>query len=251
MGTKSVLLALPGWAVDLERAKWLERLPLRHEDCQKMVLVWSCHQDRCTGNVCFQMDYPHGESLEARLARGPLEAEQGRKLCFSLVQMILRLQRTMFRLWGFLDASMVFLNEAGELSSVLPMGCLLSFEGAKSFALVALEQSGVHLPPEVERAVATDDQTLIQKPTMFVATDTYGVAALVLEAMAQAAPADVRDKAVMGRLPEDASDFLHKALYNDPDWRLYGRESLAHPWFGRKPSLSQPHRRSSKSPVPR
>lgn len=229
-----MLLALPSWAVDIQRARWLTKalnaLPgLQAILCRLHQVTYVVHFN----TVVLEFVYPKGESLSERLGSSKHMSENGaRVLCRDLLQVVTDMRQTPLRLWGILPSATVYLDKRGEVCSLLPIGCVLSFRGAKSCAMSMVERAGSKcLPPELDRAIFLTDQDLVEDVEACFAADNYAVAALVLEALVRKRPEDMRQKAVTALLPEASVDLLHKVLYEDWAWRLTGNDALAHPWL--------------------
>merc|ERR1711865_632801 len=105
--------------------------------------------------------------------------------------------------------------------------------------MVALEaHKSDSLCPEVKKATLNDTgwQSIEDHCR---STDSYAIASLVLEATIclEAQPSKAKQSQsdriskIMGTLSPSANDFLLKALFHDPAWRLVGNEALAHPWL--------------------
>mmetsp|Transcript_2247 Transcript_2247/g.5058 ORF Transcript_2247/g.5058 Transcript_2247/m.5058 type:complete len:360 (+) Transcript_2247:58-1137(+) len=238
---KRVLLAWPGWAVDLHRAKNLVQQASNLEVQTKVCRLWRVHSVSHFNTVVFEFDMPRGESLSERLERdGPLPETSARSLCARLLRAVSELQRSSLWLWGIVHSSMTFLDRREELCTLLPLGCLLSFKGAKGAAVALAEKFGKsRVAPELDRAVVTTERLLVQDAGARLAADTYGVAALILEALALVGPDDVRNGRVTSSLPEVALDLLHKVLHVDHTWRLTGQDALEHRWLVGSPNSAR------------
>jgi len=181
-------------------------------------------------DVVFEFDCPKGESLESWLnTNGQMTEAVAQRLCRDLLNILIAhgQQHTMLRFWGLLLPNTVFVSPDGALVSVLPLGSVLSLRGARA---VAKDITCWGIAPELLRVNSTN-YSKHQDP--WKATDSYGVAALVLEALARIKPKNLMDKNIVDTLPHFAIDFLHKALFDDPSWRLTGREAMSHPWMQR------------------
>lgn len=229
-----ILLALPDWAVDVPRAYSLVQYASNFEGLRKFCRLTRVRRAPRFNQVVFECDLPKGKSLECWLGEhGSLDEEASRELFRELLQIMATLHRTshsILTLWGLLHPSMVYLGQRGDLVSVMPVGCLLSFAGAKSCALTLCDSMTRHwLPPELDRAILTADRSLIVDVSARSAADTFSAAAVVLHAMRQVTPDGLHDKEVL--LPEAAVDMLSKVLYKDFHWRLPCEDALDHPWL--------------------
>jgi len=261
--TRHVLLALPGWAVEFRRAQWLARLQGRPENDTRLCRLCRVFQVEMGDVVVFEFEHPcreGGNNIKAlsqwleRCTNGYMGEADGQVLCLDLLQLLTGLQSTPMRLWGFADASMVFLGGGGRLGRLLPIGCLLTLAGAKAVAAKLIEEADSN-SQNAPRGITPELAAVLSSGRVFaddahkITSDTYAVVALVLEAMLQTGPEGIRDCKVTTALSESANDFFHKALYEDPEWRLCGEQALAHPWLRRAVdgTTSSTLRRSSKS----
>jgi len=94
---KSVLVALPELAVDMNQTHWLIKL---RNGPKPLVRLWSAepHHDA----VILEFDLPRGESV-AQQCKGSIGERKACKLCRELVEFLTGLQSTSFHLSGLLD----------------------------------------------------------------------------------------------------------------------------------------------------
>lgn len=248
------LLALPDWAVDVPRAKSLVQYASCLEGLRKFCRLTHVKRVPSFNHVVFEFDIPKGESLESWLGeQGSLSEDACRELLRELLQIMTCLHRgphSLVTLWGLLHPSMVFLGPCGNLASVLPISCLLSYAGAKSCGLTLSDSISKHwLPPEMHKALTTSDRSLIVDASARSAADTFCVAALVLHAMGQVAPNRLHKSEVS--LPESAVDLLTKVLFADRRWRMTSADALNHPWMCVEGSLSLKHAMTRRRKMPR
>mmetsp|Transcript_121749 Transcript_121749/g.191072 ORF Transcript_121749/g.191072 Transcript_121749/m.191072 type:complete len:377 (-) Transcript_121749:42-1172(-) len=225
-----VLVALSEAAVDLQRAKWLCRRPGFNAEAAYLCHLCRSRECKASGSVVLEFDYPRGESLADVLSQEQqLSDAEVRVLVHQLMKLVVFAANKPLRLLGFIDPSMVFLNEQRELMKFVPLGCLLSYSGAKAATYQAVE-SGADwaLAPEVKRAVLTNDRSLEQDMDIAIITDAYAVSVLALRALGQRR---VDDKGIEIDIPDLAHDMLKKALHSDPEWRLSAEAALSHPWI--------------------
>jgi len=241
-----MLFALPDWAVDVPRAYALVQYASAFEGLQKFCRLTRVARAPCFNQVVFECDLPKGRSLESLLAEhGSLDDEISQELFRELLQIVANLHRTshsIITLWGLLHPSMVYIGPHGHLTSVIPVGCVLSFAGAKSCAMALCGSMTRHwLPPELERAVEHPDRTLIVDVSARSAADTFSVAAVVLHAMRQVTPDCLHNSEVI--LPESSVDLFCKVLYVDFHWRLPCADALLHPWLCDSKSMKRANTR--------
>merc|ERR1712062_451698 len=137
--------------------------------------------------------------------------------------------KTCFRLSGCLDRSMLFVNPAGRLEKLLPLGCILSFAGLQASLTGAVKrQAWGNMSPEMKVAVELGMKSTLRDPDVNFAADSYAAATLVRQALAQHVSSDRNCKYSISDIGED---FLRKAMYDDPSWRLCADDALSHPWF--------------------
>jgi len=237
-----MLLALPDWAVDVRRAHNLVQYASNLQGMQKFCRLTRVVRAPCFNQVVVECDLPRGESLESWLGRhGSLDEETSQDLFRELLQIMASMHRTSrssITLWGLIHPSMVHLGPRGDLVSMIPIGCLLSFAGAKSCGLTLCDSMTMHwLPPELYKAISTSDRFLIVDASARFAADTFAAAAVVLHAMRQVPPDGLHNSALL--LPESAVDLLSKVLYVDFRWRLSCADAQDHPWLCNAKSLKQ------------
>jgi len=247
-----MLLALPDWAVDVPRAQSIVQYASNLAGLRNFCRLTRITRAPRFNHVVFECDLPRGKSLESWLdEHGYLDEETSQELFRELLQTMASLHRTshsIISLWGLLHPSMVYLGPGGDLVSVMPVGCLLSFAGAKSCGLTLCDSMTRHwLPPELDRAIITSDRSLIVDPSARSAADTFSAAAVVLHAMQQVAPDGLRDKKVLVLLPEPAVDLFSKVLYVDFHWRATCADALDHPWLCDRKSMKRAITRSVTS----
>eukprot|EP00747_Dinoflagellata_sp_TGD_P222812 gnl/TRDRNA2_/TRDRNA2_94490_c0_seq1.p1 gnl/TRDRNA2_/TRDRNA2_94490_c0~~gnl/TRDRNA2_/TRDRNA2_94490_c0_seq1.p1 ORF type:complete len:370 (-),score=45.97 gnl/TRDRNA2_/TRDRNA2_94490_c0_seq1:101-1210(-) len=235
---RRVLLALPDWAVDTQRARALTELPEPTLVCRLRRMF----KPSFSGEVIFEFDVPTGEDLNSRLSRcGCLDQRATKHMLRDLLVVVMSFQAMPpLHLWGLLDGSMVFLEQSkGRVSGLLPLGCLLSLAGARSVA-TTLPRFQSRLAPEFARALTTNDLKVFRSKDGRLGADAYAVATVALEALVQKmqppsmlTPETVarHRKMMIDALPECAVDLLQKALYEDVNWRLSAQDTLAHPWL--------------------
>jgi len=237
---RNVLLALPEWVVDLRRARWMVRFSDRRAVKLKAV-------KRNEERVCLQFEHPSFhpslpkcDALENYLSiSGKMSEESARDLGRDLLYIITGLNHGVTH-WGFIDPSMVFVSPLGRVTSLLPLGAILSRNGVKAVAMNVMDRACQlmkpdSLPPEVKKAAITGSgwQSIAQEH--YRSTDSFAVASLVLEALSDQSlkiPSYARKITQVSEvLSTTANDFLKKALFEDPAWRLAGEEAIAHPWL--------------------
>jgi len=148
------------------------------------------------------------------------------KLCRELVEFLTGLQLTPFHLSGLLDESSVFLTPSSSLSCMLPLGCLLSMRGMKAVASMVLDRGGcTGLAPEIKLAVLANGIISGHTEHRF-ASDSFAIAALVRKIIFWH-PAEP----MMEQISEVGNDWMIKASYVHPKWRLCGHSALKHPWL--------------------
>jgi hypothetical protein len=228
-----MLLALPDWAVNVSRA-YNVQYASNFEGLRKFCRLTRVIRAPRFNHVVFEFDLPEGQSLESWLdEHGSLDDETSRELFRELLQIMTSLHNTshcIITLWGLLHPSMVYLGPGGDFLSVIPVGCLLSFAGAKSCALTLCDSIPRRcLPPELDKAMATSDRSLIVDISARIAADTFSAAAMVLHAMRQVTPDGLFDKELL--LPEKLVDLFSKTLYVDFNWRLPCEDAVNHPWL--------------------
>lgn len=221
--SRHVLLVLDETAVDYERTKWLAKVQPSQQAHQCCCPLLHVLYSRPTGCMIFRFDYPLGESIKERMCRtGCLPEGMACLLLKDLMTLLVRLERSPFRMWGLLDDTMVFLDESGRLSNLLPMGCLLS---SRKALRVAQDMYTAH------NDVVPDLLTMREGKNIF-AMDSYAIASVVLKAATSQSPRILQTRDI-DRLSEASRDCLQKATYPEPEWRLIGRRVLQHPWLAR------------------
>jgi len=223
-----VLLALPDWSVDVDRGRWIMR-PLS-VDWRYLSRVSQVTRRESSHIVIVEFEYPKGESLEVRLSRGTMSEEAVQNLYYDLLSLLLG---TCLFFWGFFIPGTIFVFEDGRLASVLPISCLLDFEGAKAAASSAAIQK---LVPELAIAFGQGDWTLPEYRDRCQFIDSYAIAATMVEALLGQERAEARhtqavcsDEYVVASTV--AHDLFQKALQDDPEWRLSARDAFHHPWL--------------------
>ncbi|CAE8703182.1 unnamed protein product [Polarella glacialis] len=233
--TRRILVALPGWAVDKASARWLSRTTMEMRNvCKLTRYVPEPEQEF----AFLEFEYPAGETLETLLeSKGRLSESGAKSVCRDLLSCaVVNCISTPLRFRGLLDASSVFTTTAGTLSSIVPLGGLLSYKGIKA-CVTRLVESGADalLPPELARAIQRGNRMGVLHPGNASASDTYSVMATVLASMTNTAkqrPAAVlSNEATTKAMSQFANDLLRKALYKDPGFRLNCNEALSHPWL--------------------
>lgn len=232
---RCVLMALPEPAVDLKRAKLLNR---RMGFTGEAIL--SCHLRRITelkavGTVLLEFDYPSGEPLCDILKPGhALSTANIQQICRDLHGLLTFMMpapggSTPFRLCGLIHSSNVFLNEDGTLQSLLPIGCILSWAGVCAASSV-LQRKGQDscLAPEIKLTTQKninlyfdDSEALVERA---FASDGFAAATLTGQLL---------DLKFMDPepIPVKATDFLMKATQHQEEFRLCGPDALCHPWM--------------------
>jgi len=234
---RRVLLALPDWTVDLQRARWLERMRGRFEDTSLLAKPLRIIPE--ADILIFEFEYPSGISLADWVRKCGYMPEVGANVLYKdLMGLSMEFQSSMMRLWGFVDSRMVMLSPYGRLAKLLPLGCLLSFRGATA-VVMHNAMAGNRLAPELAQALAEGNRAVGSNRDLMAGADAYAVAMVTLEALAGRQEelgdswersAEWERKAV-DSLTETASDLFHKALYEDPAWRLSVDDALEHPWL--------------------
>lgn len=230
---RRVVVALPCWAVDGQRARWLSRTSqdLRHI-CKLYRFV---KEDECDYAFC-EFQYPAGICLDDVLEGGTNHLSEiaarnlGRDLFHSTVA---KCADTLVRFRGLLDTRSVFINpNTGSLMSVAAIGSVLSYNGVKACitSMMCINTAG-SVPPEIIKAVKIGDRVRIVHPQTASATDTYSVAAVILKTLSGQLPKAARHSETLQLLPKLANDLLQKALVDDPSWRLSYVDALSHPWL--------------------
>lgn len=243
---KRVLLALPDWAVDLRRAKWMARATGSSQmpSGSRCSMCRFYHAKAVGDNVVLEFDFPAGKPITWFLEeRGALSEAVGKQLCCDLLTCILGHHESTLRLWGFIDASTVFLDSHGFARCLLPLGNLLSIRGVKAVCMALSERAKdtsntaaacYHIPPELYLALHDGIYGVHTLDEHSVGTDSYGVIALIAEAMSwgeRDRPRQAGHPRVASHLSAAAKDCLNKALYEDPAWRLCGKDLLVHQWM--------------------
>lgn len=228
-----VLLALPFWAVDKDAAERLMALTQSADSKLKVCRLWRCTVVRTFNTTVFEFDFPQGQPLSRLLEKkGCIEEDIARDLCRNLLQLIDDLANINLCFWGFVCASMTYVDHLSALSTLLPVSCLLTFKGAKCIAQGMSEPGNMMcVTPEMSRALCSTDLSLALDLDVRFATDNYAVAALILRALTKAGPEFVMKVEVAEALPEPAADLLQKVLYRDHQWRLKGSKALEHRWL--------------------
>jgi len=132
---------------------------------------------------------------------------------------------------GLMDASMVYVDEDCRVTSLLPLGCVLTSHGVQcAIAGIVFGNRMEHLAPELLTKADGVDQILDCSDSC-LQWDNFVVAAIVLQALLLAEPASVNRACVRQALSDASGDFLCKALHWEPQWRLCGEKALAHPWL--------------------
>jgi len=229
---RRVVMALPELAVDLKRAKWLSRRPGFTADAASLCHLKRVKECKATGSVVIEFDYPHGVPLSEILESRKLDEGSVQSLVRSLLKLVTSLGPAPLRLLGFIDSSMIFLNLQDALEAMVPLGCLLSFEGAMSTMFQAIQQHGcdVALAPELKTAMIKKDASVMTALDRACITDTYAIGIIALRALGQQR-VDGGKNIIQIELPPLARDLLQKVLHNEPDWRLAGEAALDHPWL--------------------
>merc|ERR1712070_461106 len=239
---KHVLLALPSWAVDIRRARWLVRYGDRKSVNLRMV-------KRYQDEVCLQFVLPQAMTLMDYLyKKGTMDEDSAAILCKELLQMLNGLNPGVTH-WGFIDSSMVYVNGSGQLVGVLPIGVVLSQLGVKAVTMNVLQRGAVSesmvpvtLPPEIRDAAIRGGSLQVIAEKHFRSTDTFACALIVLEALSKQSNTTPRGKKLeeAGDLISSCgNDFLKKALFPDPAWRLSDEDALTHPWLRRGSQCSR------------
>lgn len=219
---RRVLVALPEWAVDINQTRWLIKL---RDGPKTLVRLRNVELNHDT--AILEFGFPRGESVAQRCKEFACMGEaEACKLCRELVELLTSLRPTPFHLGGLLDVSLVFLTQSSSLSCILPLACLLSLQGWHAAALSVLLHTGPgSLSPEIISAVAGNGIVSCSTQLRF-ASDSYAIAALVRTVL-NWHPSGPK----MQRVSDVGNDWMIKALYEDPKWRLYGHSALKHPWL--------------------
>jgi len=215
---RRVLLALPEWAVDVPRAQWLTRLPPGAE-WQSLTRLWQVSPVPASGLVTFVFDLPpsSAQSLQMRVRKDAFTDAMARRMHGNLLRLLLCLPT--LRFWGLLRQELVYVDDQGSLLSILPLGCLLNFKGARA----AIHKAPV-VAPELRTAVDRNDCSLGTSRGRNLGVDTHAVAALVLGALGAGG------RGVAG-LSSGAQDVLAKMLRDEPESRIGAGAALCHPWL--------------------
>lgn len=212
-----VLLALPDWAVDVARAQWLSRLP-EGDDWKMLLKLWRVTVMESLELVVMEFAQPPADSqnLAARPKESPLSEEEAQRLYHDLLRLILCLPT--LRLWGLLRPELIHLDGQQRLASLIPLGQLLSFEGAR-----AAIRAAPGVAPELATALANEDRTFADDRSRSLEADAYGVVALVVASLGGA------EGSV--QLSASACDLLESAFQRDPRARLTAGKAILHPWL--------------------
>lgn len=225
---RRVLLALPKWAADRVRARWLARTNVKLPNIINVTRTIVAEEDDLT---FIEFEYPSGESLDVWLQRQRMPESVARNLCFDLLNTLVGCRFSPIRFRGLLTPEAVYVSASGSLIGVMPVGSALSYSGVKH-SLPQIEKVGNEgLPPELKRAFDAGNRMTVLSQEIASASDLYSAAAIVLQAMTGQQPEAARNSETTDVLSPLASDLLHKALYQDPSWRLSCEDALQHPWL--------------------
>ncbi|CAJ1410758.1 unnamed protein product [Effrenium voratum] len=216
---RHAMLPVPRWAVRGQVASWLAKTAPVPGLCQV------ANFDEFEDLLLFDFRLP-GESLE-NLVRsgGPLAAGSCQQLAAQLLRGLWATRDTPLRLRGLLAPCHVFHGPQGF--GMLPLGAMLQWRGLQA----AFEKMSGG-PPEIVTAMSDGDEgkALVFDQSLASSADVYSVAAVVWFAFfGQMMDGATQDELLS--LPPLAADFLQKALYRDPMWRLSLAQAICHAWI--------------------
>mmetsp|Transcript_4884 Transcript_4884/g.11410 ORF Transcript_4884/g.11410 Transcript_4884/m.11410 type:complete len:371 (-) Transcript_4884:261-1373(-) len=241
-----VLVLLPSWAVDLERAKWLcEMGP--NKAYHHLCTLLSVTQNKRRDSVLLEFDYPAGLPLDEWLESQDRELDKEeycRLLCRELLVVRVKLGSTLLRFWGFLNSSNISVTHHGSLVKITSLGYVLSSKGAKAMARSEIRKGRKGpLPPELikllEIQTQSEEPRQVHSPAMDVTTDSYAVAALVLKVLTGREPSQMQDQTLLESIPKESVDWFGRVLFADPAWRLSGMDAIEHTWLDAKRIAAQ------------
>lgn len=228
-----VLLALPDWAVDLKRTRWLMRQSKRGRlDTSPplpLCALYACRECPAFGLVVLEFSYPEGRELTKHLPVASLREAQllGRDL-FKLVFG----NSPQLCFWGLLNASMIFMERSGRLCQLVPVSCLLTLLGVRATAAhIAHRGKSSRLAPELKAMLldeaARADETILSG---LASSDSYAIGHVMLQALL-GKRAEYGDGRALMSLSSEAQDLMQKVLYEEPEWRLLAQGALQHRWL--------------------
>jgi len=248
---KRVLLALPSWAVDFRRSKWLAQVSSTSAGAWRLCPLRRCYQCELFSTTVLEFELPEGQALDTFLEQsGPLTEADARRLARDLLASLDLMRLAGFTFSGLMGASSVHLASGGRLGCLLPVGCLFTAAGARTVVRMAsaqLDDGGSFLAPEVQEAAHSISVCLVDKDDETqAAADAHAAGALLLRACAGVLPQAVWQPAVLEALPRGAADLLPRLLHKDRAWRLRVQDALLHPWVrsGRE-AATKPRERGS------
>lgn len=217
-----VLLALPEWAVDLPRAQWLSLLP-QSDDWKMMPQLHRVTALESLELVVFEFAVPprDARTLAVTLKNAPLNEGEAQRLYHDFLRLLICLPS--LRLWGLLRPEIIYLDDQHRLASLLPLGQLLSFEGAR-----AAIRAAPGVAPELVAALALQDKSFGDDRSRALEADAFGVAALVVVALGG-------EKGNI-ELSATACDLLERTFQQDRARRLTAGKAMLHPWL----AMSEP-----------
>eukprot|EP00930_Biecheleria_cincta_P036224 TRINITY_DN24852_c0_g1_i1.p1 TRINITY_DN24852_c0_g1~~TRINITY_DN24852_c0_g1_i1.p1 ORF type:complete len:298 (-),score=40.68 TRINITY_DN24852_c0_g1_i1:193-1086(-) len=169
--SRRVLLAMPTWAADKKRARWLARsnagLPVVTNITRTIV---SDEDDL----IFVEFEYPSGESLDVWLRNHQKMPEAiARRLCFDLLNTLVSCRSSPIRFRGLLTLDAVYVSGSGCLIKVLPVGAVLSYLGVKTSLPLVAKVGDEVLPPEMEQAIEKGNRMVVLSDEMASISDLY------------------------------------------------------------------------------
>merc|ERR1712224_1193967 len=129
--------------------------------------------------------------------------------------------------WCMFLPDFMFVDDEASLVNVFPIGAILSLSGVLSMAL-RIER--IKFAPELQAWISAQYKYHFS-PECLLKAGVYAVAASILHAHADLMPAQLCHPRAHGTLSKEAADFMERALFEEPEWRLHIETALQHPWL--------------------